>query len=385
MESEIAHTVSLEEAMELNPVGFFQYRLLLMCGLTFMTDALEVTLLSFLTTCAAAEWNLTTTEQATLTAIVFLGIVVGSMFWGWFADTYGRRPAYLYSCVLITAGGLLSAVAPSYTLLTILRAITGFGIGGASVPFDLLAEFMPASHRGPFLVLTELFWTFGSMFVAGMAWMTLSTLGWRFLAFVCAVPVCAVSVLGYFCLPESPRWLLSKHREREANLIIHNAALVNNVILSPFVINSDFSKNTTESSYMDLVRTKEARKVVIPLWLIWGLFGFTYYGLILFVSRIYSKREDDGVSNDATAQCAFDYAPIFYNAASESFAILMSAALIDRIGRIQSQSFFYALGGVAVICVGLEISPVAILFFSILARICAMSSTVSDVHSSMLP
>jgi hypothetical protein len=40
-------------------VGFFPYRLLLMCGLTFMTDALEVTLLAFLSSCAASEWQLT--------------------------------------------------------------------------------------------------------------------------------------------------------------------------------------------------------------------------------------------------------------------------------------------------------------------------------------
>jgi hypothetical protein len=41
------------------------------------------------------------------------------------------------------------------------RAIVGFGVGGAVVPFDLLAEFLPNKHRGTFLIYIEGFWTIG--------------------------------------------------------------------------------------------------------------------------------------------------------------------------------------------------------------------------------
>jgi MFS family permease len=370
-----ASSLSVEEALELNPVGFFHYRLLLMCGLTFMTDALEVTLLAFLSSCAASEWQLSDAQEATLTAMVFLGIVVGSIFWGWFADKYGRRPAYLYSCAIIIAGGLMTAIAPSFELLVIVRAITGFGIGAASVPFDLLAEFMPSSHRGKFLVLTELFWTVGSMFVAGMAWLVLPSLGWRALAFTCALPVILVSTFSYFCLPESPRWLLSKNREHDANRVICESAAVNNINLPEFLLNDTGAEEDEHSSYVDLVATKSARRITFPLWIIWGLFGFTYYGLVLYVSRIYSSTHRDDGSDPV--RCDFDYPPIFYNAASESVAILISAALIDLMGRKQSQSAFYALGGVAVMCAGFEWSPGWVLGLSILARMCSMSATVS--------
>jgi hypothetical protein len=33
-------------------VGYFHYRLLLMCGMCFMADAMEVSLLAFMATCA---------------------------------------------------------------------------------------------------------------------------------------------------------------------------------------------------------------------------------------------------------------------------------------------------------------------------------------------
>ena len=180
MKLETDHSVSLEGAMEMSPIGIFQYRLLFMCGLTLLSDGLEVPLLSFISLCAAAEWGLSTTDQATLAGIVFLGIFIGSMFWGWFADHYGRRPAYLYSAMIIMVGGFATAASPSYKFLILFRGITGFGIGGASVPFDLLAEFLPTSHRGSFLSFSMIFWTFGSMFVTGIAWVTLSSFGWRF-------------------------------------------------------------------------------------------------------------------------------------------------------------------------------------------------------------
>ena len=73
--------------------------------------------------------------------------------------------------------------------LIIFRSIAGFGIGGANIPFDLLAEFMPISQRGQFGVYIELFWTFGSMIVAGLAWGTLDRDGWHNLAYYTAIPV----------------------------------------------------------------------------------------------------------------------------------------------------------------------------------------------------
>jgi len=368
---------TLEVVLDRNPVRFFQYRLLFMCGLAFMADALEISLLSFLTACVGVDWNLSYAEKATLTGMVFLGIVLGSLFFGRFADAYGRRTSYLYSCLLISCGGLLSAVAPSIYSLIIFRMLTGFGIGGSSVPFDLLAEFLPASHRGKFLAFMQLFWTLGSMLVAAMAWATLPTLGWRFLTFACVVPVIIISLYSYFYLPESPRWLLTQHREREAAQVLIDAALLNDIRLPEFTLVHKESSAESEGTFFELIRTKAARRITLPLWAIWGLFGFTYFGLVLIQSRVYSNQDSmQSTHNDVPLKCEFDYAPLFYNAASESLAVLISILLIDVLGRVKSQVVFYSLGGVAVACMGLGLSPGGVLFFSIVARMCALSSSV---------
>ena len=72
----------LEEALESLPVSYFHYRLLLMCGLAFRADAMEVSLLSFLSICAGNEWSLDNTQMANITSLVFAGELIGSLFWG---------------------------------------------------------------------------------------------------------------------------------------------------------------------------------------------------------------------------------------------------------------------------------------------------------------
>lgn len=159
---------TIDEIFKDVPVAIFHYRLLFMCGLCFMADAMEVSLLYFLSTCAGAEWNLSDSKQASITGVVFGGEIIGSMFWGPLADKFGRRVTFLISSFLIASGGFLSGISPSYYWLLLFRFIVGIGVGGSYIPFDLLAEFLPVSHRGKFLINIEFFWTIGSLFIAGM-------------------------------------------------------------------------------------------------------------------------------------------------------------------------------------------------------------------------
>ena len=163
----------IDVLMEQIPLGMFHYKLLLMCGLLFMCDSMEVSLLTFMNTCAGNEWGLTDVQRASISAVVFSGELFGGLFFGPLADRFGRKRAFLCACCLIVTFGLLSGASPSYEWLLVFRGIVGFGVGGLTVPFDLLAEFLPSAVRGKFLLYIEFFWTVGSLFVAGMAWMAL--------------------------------------------------------------------------------------------------------------------------------------------------------------------------------------------------------------------
>ena len=80
---------------------------------------------------------------------------------------------------------------------------------------DILAEFSSPELRGRGLIFLEYFWAVGTIFVNGVAWACLDSLGWRWMVGLTAIPV--VLALPFFrLLPESPHWLLSQGRSAEA-------------------------------------------------------------------------------------------------------------------------------------------------------------------------
>mmetsp|Transcript_5193 Transcript_5193/g.7975 ORF Transcript_5193/g.7975 Transcript_5193/m.7975 type:complete len:473 (+) Transcript_5193:68-1486(+) len=361
---------ALNDVLEDIPLGVFHYRLLAICGMSFMSDAMEVSLLSFMSTCVGIEWDLKDHEIALIAALVFAGILMGSLFWGPVADIYGRKLSFIWGAAIIIVGGFASALVQNYTSLVIFRALVGFGVGGITVPFDLLAEFMPKSHRGQFLMYIEYFWTLGSMFVAAAAWICLSVYGWRVLTFVTAIPVTISLVFSIIYLPESPRWLLVQGRTKEAEDIVKLAASVNGHWLSEFTLKPTVEEEAEkEVSVLEFLKPEHIQ-ITLPLWVVWLGFGFTYYGVILFVARLFQHEGDD----DDNPTCDFNYDEIFVSAVAEVVGVSLTAFVIDRWGRVGTQSSLYIGAGIAVLCMGLQLPGSALTAVSIVARFTAMGA-----------
>lgn len=388
VEEEEGPLLSLDEALELNSIGFYHYRLLVLCGFAWMADALELNLLSYLSSCASIEWNLSEFAEASITGAAFGGVIIGSAFCSLMADSYGRRTGFLSATFLVSIGGLLTALSTSYPLLVISRLIVGFGIGGSNIPFDLLAEMLPMQQRGSFLVYINYFWTFGSTFVSLLAWIYLDDYGWRFLAFITMIPVAFTSFFSMYYLPESPRWLLTQNRIQEAENIIKYSMKCNGVTEIPFRIkplprlperqhhnmqsHSRDGNHTNHSAWYQTILLIVKESVTLPLWVIWFSFGFGYYGLLLFISRLYSSNSSSELS------CSFDYSIIFYSSLAELVGVTLSIFLLDCFGRIKIQKIFYALTGIATFFMGCSFSnDYFLMIASMIGRMTIMTSSVS--------
>lgn len=371
---------SLDSCLDDLKVSWFQYRLLILCGLMFMADAMEVSLLSFLSICAGETFNLTNAEIASIGSAVFAGQLLGSAVWGPIADRYGRRVSFICACVTMTVGGLLSGVSPDFGSLVAFRFIVGFGVGGATVPFDLLAEFLPTHERGSFLIFIEYFWTIGSVFVICMAWVTLRLYSWRVLAVVTVLPVGLSCCFAIWLLPESARWLLIEGRAAEAEKIVRDAAAINGAELGEFslIISAEeveMSKREQEKPWYLVYNPLfegDLLKVTTPLVTVWMSFAFLYYGIILFITRIYSDEEAD----DGADACQFNYPPILENSISELLGVTLAILTINHMGRVKTQWLGYLLGAVGVFVMGFSAGNKGILFaFGLIARASAMGAS----------
>jgi hypothetical protein len=135
-----------------------------------------------------------------------------------------------------------------------------------------------------------------------------------------AIPVTLACIASMIYLPESPRWYLENGYVKEAKDMIIQANKRNKKELQPFTLisvnnlnitNESISKNRWYSNLLLLISPSYIR-TSIPLWIVWLSFGFTYYGIILYVSRIFSTNSSSNIDT-----CTFDFEPIFLNAISE--------------------------------------------------------------------
>ncbi|KAG7373938.1 major facilitator superfamily transporter [Nitzschia inconspicua] len=350
--SDDAMIMTVDEAIERIGMGYFQLVVLTAAGLCFAADAMQVLLLSFLSEVLRLEWNLTENETALITSVLFIGAIFGTLTLGPLADKKGRKPVFLLAATIISFFGVTNAMVTEYWSLLVSLFMVGWGVGGLTVPFDILAEFLPANSRGKNLLVIEYFWTLGVLFVVGVAFLTLgngeTTGSWRSFVVICAIP-CWISILiGHCFVPESPRWLCTQGRCEEALKIIRKAAAFNKLdadtLFPPGTQLEDEEKE--ESDFCELFSPRW-RWTTLKLWGAWGFFSFGYYGTIMAITKIFGG---DGKRHLVGGQetYSFDYGAIFVSSSAELVGTTIAILCVDVVGRIPLQVVAYSLAGVSV-------------------------------------
>lgn len=100
-----------------------------------------------------------------------VGVFVGGAVFGYVTDKVGRQVMYLIDLIVLTLASLASAFVADAWQLIALRFVLGVAIG-ADYPIasSLLAEFIPAKHRGRLLGALFVVWAAGAAAAAGVGW-----------------------------------------------------------------------------------------------------------------------------------------------------------------------------------------------------------------------
>lgn len=220
----------------LDRIGFTRAHLavvaMVLAGMFF--DALEQDATGAIGQGLKASFGMDTNGLAMLNTVTTIGGLVGRLGTGWIADRRGRRFALSLNLLLYTLGGVLSAVAPTETVLHLSRFVVGVGLGGEfTVGLALLAEMVATRHRGSVAASLNIGSGGVGNFVAfGLFLLVLgplndalggTSLSWRWLFVLLAVPAVLVVVFRRY-LPESPRFLLAQGRVEEANTVLTRLA-----------------------------------------------------------------------------------------------------------------------------------------------------------------
>jgi putative MFS transporter len=231
-------------------------KLLFSAGISWLFDAMDVGIISFIVAALAVDWKLGAQQVGLLAAINSIGMAVGAAVAGASADRYGRRSVLLITLLIFSVASGLSALATGFIMLCTLRFITGFGLGGElPVASTLVSESFSATERGRAVVLLESFWACGWIIAALISYFVIPTYGWRAAFLIGALPALYALYLRR-AIEDSPRF------------------------------NAQRSRRLTLKERVTSVWSANFRKSTITLWILWFTVVFSYYGIFLWLPSV---------------------------------------------------------------------------------------------------
>ncbi len=342
-------------------------------GIGSFFDLFDIFLAGVLGTVLTQQFSLDRLWLPTALSSAFVGMFIGATVLGRFADTFGRRTAFLLNLAIYSAFTFVGAFSVNATMLIASRFLAGVGIGAELTLVDAyLSELLPARLRGRY---TAWAYTLGFLGVpaAGLLGRILvprapfGIEGWRWLFVAGSIGAIIVWILRRR-LPESPRWLESVGRAIEADAIV--AQMEDEATgLAPLPGPKAHDVIPTRQPGLSVLFSGEYRSRVIMLGVFHVFQTIGYYGFGTLVPLVLASKGYSIVTSLTFTTLTFIGYPV---------GSALSLPIIERLDRkwlIVGSAFFMSVLGIGM---GYSTSPLAIVALGFLY------TAVSNVFSNGL-
>ncbi len=297
--STVAPPPNLAQRLDRVPISGFHRKLVVVSGLGWMFDAMDILILGGILAAIGTAWKLELTTITLISSVNLFGMFVGASVAGALSDRFGRRTVFQSTLLIYSICTGLSALAWNTGSLMALRFLAGLGLGGElPVASTLVSEFAPARQRGVMVVLLESFWAFGSVLAALIGYLVIPNFGWQAAFLIGALPALYVFILRR-AIPESPRFLLTQGRAMEAEKIVleveRSAGMAEQrVRATPRKVRRAraiaLPRPKTEGwSWRTLLTPLYLRRTLV-LWVLWATMNFSYYGIFLWLPSQFVRK-----------------------------------------------------------------------------------------------
>lgn len=231
---------TFDEVIDIVGFGRTTWQIFIASSVIMMAVLNETMGISIVIPAAQCDLQLSATDKGLLTGVSFAGIIVSSHFWGYIADTKGRRRTLIVSLGLTAICALVSGLSVNYTMMVVMRFLVGVFISAPSATiFAYLGEFFKTASRTLVITYASVAVGLSAVFTAITGWYVLSFTWslaipgtalvlrpWRVLFFVYTLPT-LIGAFWLMKLPESPKFYLSRGRESEAFAVLLRLYLEN--------------------------------------------------------------------------------------------------------------------------------------------------------------
>jgi len=284
--------------LERLPQSWWHLKTRIVVGTATFFDAFDALAIAVTLPALIGLWKLEPSQIGFLISAGYVGQIVGAVFFGWFAERYGRIKALIGCVAIMSLFSLACAFAWSYESLLWFRTIQGIGLGGeVPIAAAYIAEIAKANTRGRFVLLYESIFPVGLLTTSLLAVWAVPTLGWQSMYIVGAAPALLIFIL-LVLVPESPRWLVSQGRVADADKVVSRLERIISkgdvASLPPAVpVPAPVQERAVFSSLFEGIYLKRT----IVVWSFWFLTSLVSYTLIVWLPSIYRTVFNMSVSD----------------------------------------------------------------------------------------
>lgn len=248
-----------------------------------------------------SEWDLVCSDVFYAqfpNAMIMIGGIFGALFISQISDKVGRKWTLTVCCWVVAVLGVLSGIAPTYSLYTICRTLIGVATSGMGmVQWVLCCEAISVELRSFSTIGGGFFWTTGYVTLGVIAYYIRS---WRTLNIAISVPF-FLTISFCWVLPESLHWLVSQGKTEEAKRWIKKAIKFNKIEENekPFLEDpslyftpeeAKIKNDGSQRTLMDIFRSKILSAQTFILCYMWIANTLIYYGLAFFSQGMSGNR-----------------------------------------------------------------------------------------------
>ncbi|WP_280155799.1 MFS transporter [Piscinibacter sp. XHJ-5] len=290
----LSASLDVQQFIDHRRFSAYQALVFALCFLIMVADGFDTAAMGFVVPALTGEWGVARHAFGSALSASLVGLAIGALASGPIADRFGRKPVLLVSVALFGIFSLATVYASSLGTLTVLRFITGLGLGAATPnATTLLAECVPARRRA--LLLNGMFcgFTLGAAAGGFAAAAIMPAFGWRGVFLVGGVVPLLLVVVSAFALPESIRFMIARGRPTEqVKAALRRLTGVDEIAATRFSVEEGQRQQAGRSPVVQIL-SGEFRVGTPMLWLAYFMGVLVLY---LITSWMPTLIKDSGVS-----------------------------------------------------------------------------------------
>jgi AAHS family 4-hydroxybenzoate transporter-like MFS transporter len=331
MSSSASLSVDVTRAIDSAPLGRFQIAIFALCAAVAVIDGFDTQAIAFVAPAIIEEWKMSPAVFGAVFAIGLAGLATGAFVLGPLADRYGRRRLLLACSLIFGVFALLTAWCETFNQLLVLRFLTGIGLGGAMPGIiALTSEYAPARARATSITIMFCGFPLGAFLGGFLAAYLIPTFGWRSVFVVGGCIPLLFSVVLWFTVPESIRFL-AKSGSRGAEI----TKLLNRIVPNaPYRADQLFSlpEQNLSSFPVSHLFTEGRAKMTLLVWTAFFANLMVMYFLFNWMPTLF-KQEGLPIATAIKSTAVMNLGGVV--------GAIVLGRLIDRAGALRTLSLAY--------------------------------------------